>query len=250
MAYEAIKNFAKMQGGACVYEFSQGDAFKVAQAQMRTSSKHKSGSWNDQGKMYKMVLRGMGNNQEEMGGVCATLAAFWIGFHATQGGKNPFTRDRSVWDYLFNAGGLNIGAATNIVVEHHQSTGDQLNHIAKMLANFKVRKRTNRAGGAAISHVFVPFNSTTSFSCANEITENYGYKLIQIKKDVTGAGSGHMLCAFCDGTDVLFMDPNIGEFWLPNKTAFKAWLTYFWDNTYGRGNNYKAMRVHDYIVAA
>ena len=200
--------------------------------------------------MYKMVLRGKGNKQEEMGGVCATFCAFWMAFHANQGGvQNYFTRSRSVWDYLFNDGGLNMGAATNIVVEHHRSSGDQIAFFEKFSGQFHMKRRTNRISGGAINHVFTPFNSKTSFSCAKEITENYGYKLIQLKKDVAGGGSGHMVCAYCDGQDVLFMDPNMGEFWLPSKTAFKAWLSYFWANSYGQGGNYKAMRVHDFIVS-
>lgn len=250
MAWDSIKNFAKMQGGACVYEFSQGAAFQVAQATQRFDSKHKDGTWNDQGKMYKMVLRGKGNNQAEMGGICATLCAFWMAFHASQGKSNYFTRSRSVWDYLFNEGGINLGAAQNIVVEHHQSTGDQIAFFTKFLEQFHVKKRTKRMSGSAISHVFMPFNSKTAFSVGKEITENFGYKLIQLKKSLDGSGSGHMVCAFCDGQDVLFMDPNMGEFWLPSVKAFKAWLAFFWANSYGTGKApYKAMRVHDYIVA-
>ena len=249
MVQETLKNLAAMHGGACVYEFAQGEAFKVAAAQQRHSVQHTKGTWNDQGKMYKMVLRGDPFDQSEMGGVCATICAFWIAFHANQGqkGGSSFTNDRAFWDYLFNGGGLNMGAAMNIVVEHHQSTGNQLQHIANVLSHFKVIRRTKRTGGGNIAHGFVPFNPSTTFSCAREITANYGYKLIQLKKELDGSGSGHMVCAWCEGQDVLFMDPNLGEYWFPHQKAFNVRLTYFWTNTYGRNNNYKAMRVHDWV---
>src|SRR5262249_59570900 len=96
---DALETYAKMHGGGRTYDFSQATVFKVAPP-----------TGDDQGKMYKMVLR----NGKPMGGLCATICAFWAAFHAKQDSdnyqQNSFTKGRSVWDYLFNGGGLNTGA--------------------------------------------------------------------------------------------------------------------------------------------
>jgi|GEM_PF-6485926 len=250
---DMLDNFARMQGGGRTYNFSQGQAFRVAQAVQRVDIRHKSGTWNDQGKMYKMVLRGnTPGHMSEMGGVCATIAAFWVIFHAMQDYEqtNAFTRGRSVWQYLFDHNGLNMGAATNITVEHHQSSAHQLVYLENLLRKFKVKRRNRTMTGAANTHHFVPFNMSTTMSCANEITKVNGYKLIELKRSLDGSGGGHMVAAWSDMQDVLFMDPNLGEFWLPNARAFKAWLTVFWGHTYGRNNQYKSMRVHDFAYKA
>lgn len=240
---------AESLGGACTYNFSQGQAFKVRQSLEHISNSHVKGKWKDQGKMYKMVLRGVPGAQKEMGGVCATLAAFWIAFHSSQdsGAGKSFTKGRSVWDYLFEDNGLmlNMGAAMNIVVEHHQSSGNQLNYLETFLKKFGITKRTSSMSGAAIVPYFQPFTSGTTHLCADMITRNNGYKLIQLKKTTTGAGGGHMVAAWSDGSDVLFMDPNFGEFWLPNAGAFKTWLAGFFADTYQ--DRYKSMRVHNYV---
>ena len=127
---DRLAAFARMQGGGRTYDFSQGQAFRVGDP-----------SGDDLGKMYKMVLRG----GKPMGGVCATLCAFWAAFHAQQDignyAENAFTKGRSVWDYLFNDGGLNLGAATNITVEHHLSSGHQVTYLESFLRKFKVIRR-------------------------------------------------------------------------------------------------------------
>ncbi|WP_097458681.1 YopT-type cysteine protease domain-containing protein [Mangrovitalea sediminis] len=229
-------------GGARTFSFSQGTAFKVApETEWVTPTK----TWKDQGKMYKMVLR----NNNPMGGVCATVCAFWIVFHAKQGAgeiANAFTRDRSVWDYLFNDGGLNLGAAQNITCEHLLSTGNQLNYFENFMAKFDIKRRDKSISGIPIANVFVALSNSTVFQCADIITRIGGYKLIQLKQSLDGSGSGHMVSAWCDGQDVVFMDPNMGEFWFPNVTSFKVWLASFFAKTYLRNNRYKSMRVHNY----
>jgi len=191
--------------------------------------------------MYKMVLR----NGRPMGGVCATICGFWVAFHSSQdtGKGESFTRGRSVWDYLFTDNGLNLGAAQNITAEHLQSTGNQMNYLENFMKNFGIKRRTKSMSGNAITHDFVPFSNTTVGRCSREITGIGGYKLIQMKKTLDGSGGGHMVAAWCDGADVLFMDPNMGEFWLPNKKTFHAWLQLFRNTTY---NAYKSIRVHDF----
>ncbi len=223
--------YARVNGGARTYDFAQATAFRVADP-----------SGPDQGKMYKMVLR----NGQPMGGVCMTLCAFWIAFHAMQDkGGNSFTKNRSVWDYLFNDGGLNLGAATNIVVEHKQSSGDQLTYFDAFLQKFKIMFRDKSISGGTLSNAYLPLSFTSIFACGRQITTANGYKMISLKKTTGGGGGGHAVAAWYDNADVLFMDPNYGEFWLPNRNAFLAWFNYFILNTYI--SSYKSVRSRTYV---
>lgn len=229
---DRLASFAKLQGGFRTYDFSQAQAFRVGDPDAE-----------DQGKMYKMVLR----RGQPMGGVCATLCAFWTAFHAQQDignyQENAFTRGRSVWDYLFNDGGLNLGAATNITVEHHQSSGHQVRYLEGFLRKFKVIRRKGIKSGEALEQS-LPLSRTSLIRCANAIAaQTGGYKLISLRKS---SGGGHMVSAWC-GTDVVFMDPNYGEFWLPTKEAFKAWFTFYVFNTYR--SKYDQLIVRDYGIA-
>lgn len=239
---DRLHYFAKMQGGMRTFDFSQATAFKVTDES--TWSRSDGSTWKDQGKMYKMVLR----NNNPMGGVCATICAFWIVFHAQQDiGGNLFTKDRSVWEYLFDDGGLNLGAAQNITIEHLQSTGNQLNYFETFMRKFKVTRRQKTMSGEVISNNFEALNMTTITKCARYITKVNGYKLIQLKKSLNGSGSGHMVAAWSDGIDVLFMDPNRGEYWLPNQKAFEAWFQMYWP-AYGK-RGYKSLKVHNFVAA-
>lgn len=223
--------YAQLQGGARTYDFSQARAFKVVES-----------DGPDQGKMYKMVLR----NGKPMGGVCATFCAFWTVFHAQQDtGGNGFTRGRSVWDYLFNQGGLNTGAATNITIEHHQSSGNQIGYLDNFMKKFKVVRRPKSITGGLITATPVVLSFTTLMKCARHMTAIGGYKLVSLKPNVDGTGSGHMVSAWCDMGDVLFMDPNYGEFWFPNQAKFSAWFQFYVLNTYRR--KYKSITVYDYV---
>jgi hypothetical protein len=233
IASDRLDTYARMQGGARTYDFSQATAFKVAES-----------TEPDQGKMYKMVLR----DGKPMGGVCATLCAFWIAFHAKQdapGGNNGFTRGRSVWDYLFTDGGLNMGAATNITVEHHLSSGKQTAYLDNFMKKFKVVRRPTTVSGAIITASPTPMSYTSLMGCARYITGVAGYKMLSLKPNVNGTGSGHMVAAWWDYQDVLFMDPNYGEFWLPNKNTFASWFQFYIMNSYQK--KYKSITVYDYV---
>lgn len=223
--------YAKMHGGGCMYDFSQATAFKVIESQEP-----------DQGKMYKMVLR----DGQPMGGVCMTMCAFWVVFHAAQDrpGGNSFTKGRSVWDYLFKDGGLNMGAATNIVVEHHQSSGDQTVYFDGFMEKFGIKFRPTTISGVPISNAYLPFTYSSVMGAAALITAVNGYKVISLKKTDAGTGGGHAVAGWYDGADVLFMDPNYGEFWLPSKNAFRAWFQFYILNVYKE--TYKSLRVRHY----
>jgi hypothetical protein len=230
---DRLATYASMLGGFRTFDFSQAKAFQLGDTTQP-----------DQGKTYKMVLRG----GKPMGGVCATICAFWVVFHAQQDAgnykKHGFTDGRSVWDYLFKEGGVNIGAAQNITVEHHLSSGDQIAYFENFMKKFKVVRRKNVVTGDALS-VELPISRTQLMRCADAITSRTGgYKLISLKKQ----GGGHMVAAYCGGSDVVFMDPNYGEFWLPSKAAFKAWFQFFVNNTYDQ--TYGKMIVRDYALAA
>ncbi|MSP01411.1 MAG: hypothetical protein EXR07_10250 [Acetobacteraceae bacterium] len=229
---DRLETYAKMHGGGRTYDFSQALAFKV----IESDEGH-------QGKMYKMVLR----NGQPMGGVCMTLCAFWLVFHAMQDkpGGNSFTRGRSVWDYLFKDGGLNMGAATNIVVEHKQSSGKQLVYFDSFLKQFGVNYRATGITGSGLSNAYLPFGYSALMAAGRLITTGNGYKMISLAKNTDGTGGGHAVSAWFDGRDVLFMDPNFGEFWLPNATAFHAWFQFFLLNTYMR--SYKSLRARTYV---
>lgn len=231
VASDRLDAYAKMHGGFRVFDFSQAKAFQLGDP-----------AGTDQGKTYKMVMR----NGKPMGGVCATLCAFWVAFHSSQdsGFGKDFTKGRSVWDYLFDQGGVNIGAATNITVEHHLSSGNQINYFEGFLKKFKVVKRAKITSGAHLQ-VTLPLSKTRLMAVANAIAKSKnGYKLISLKKN---AGGGHMVAAFV-GDDVLFMDPNYGEFWLPNVKAFRAWWLFMIDNT--NVSSYDSIIVREYGVAA
>lgn len=230
---DRLASYARLHGGFRTFDFSQGQAFQVGDT-----------SADDQGKMYKMVLRG----GKPMGGVCATLCAFWAAFHAQQDignyKENAFTKGRSVWDYLFKDGGLNLGAATNITVEHHMSSGHQVTYLENFLRKFKVIRRKGIKSGDALEQT-MPLSRTSLIRCGKAISEHSGgYKLISMRK--SAGGGGHMVGAW-SGTDVLFMDPNYGEFWLPTKEAFNAWFTFYVLNTYR--SRYDRLIVRDYGIA-
>ncbi|MFM0626505.1 YopT-type cysteine protease domain-containing protein [Paraburkholderia xenovorans] len=228
---DRLDTYARMHGGFRAFDFSQAQAFKLGDPTLP-----------DQGKTYKMVLR----NNKPMGGVCATLCAFWVAFHSSQdsGYGAGFTKGRSVWDYLFSEGGINVGAATNITVEHHRSSGNQINFFENFLKNFHVVRRTRIVGGKTMQ-VTLPLSQTRLIAAGEAIVKaTNGYKLLSLRK---GTGGGHMVAAFA-ADDVLFMDPNYGEFWLPNARAFRAWWLFFIENTYLK--SYDSLIVREYGVAA
>jgi hypothetical protein len=228
---DRLNTYAKMHGGYRTYDFSQSTAFKVAED-----------TDGDQGKMYKMVLR----NGKPMGGLCKTICAFWIAFHAQQDlGTSSFTKGRSVWDYLFNNGGLNLGSATNITVEHHQSSGNQNKYFETFLKKFKIVRRKKSITGAPLNESGMPLTFTSLLGCAKNITQAGGYTMIGLSAKADGTGGGHAVSGWYDGSDVLFMDPNFGEFWLPSRAAFLAWFQFYIMNTYGR--KYKGLYVHTYV---
>jgi hypothetical protein len=233
---DLLDTFAKMHGGFRSYYFSQATAFSVGDS-----------SGADQGKMYRMVDRG----GKPMGGVCATLCAYWIVFHAVQDADqpNPFTNSRSVWDYLFNEGGLKIGAAQNIVIEHHQSTqvdaATQRRYLDELLKRFNIVKRTKGIVGDVLTEQPVPMTFTSLLNCARNITQAGGYKSIEFKPNTDGTGPGHEVCAWCDSADVVFVDPNFGEFWLPGPAEFQAWFRLYMASAYP--NNYSSIIVHNYV---
>lgn len=230
---DMLESRAKMLGGGRTCDFSQASAFRVGDP-----------SGSDQGKMYKMVLR----KGSPMGGLCATLCAFWVVFHAQQdaGTAEGFTQGRSLWEYLFQNGTLNLGAATNITVEHHQSTGNQIHYLEGLMHKFKVERRKRTMGGDVITAVPIVLSYTTLMACARHITAVGGYKLLSLKPNTNGTGSGHMVAAWYDQQDVLFMDPNYGEFWLPDRMAFLAWFQFYVMNTYQ--TKYRSVTVLDYVA--
>jgi hypothetical protein len=209
-----MKTAAEACGGHMTYAFSQGQ-------QLRAGSE----DGPDMGKLYKKVLR----NGDPMGGACAAVSANWVAFHATQGSGNSFTRDRSLWDYLFTNGGLNLGAAINVVIEHHLSSGDQITHFDSFLKKFNVIRRgdykspgTNMESGGAYRGTA----QQLGFTIGKRIIEKgEGYRLISLRK--SAGGGGHMVAAWV-AQDVMFMDPNFGEFWFDSREKFMRWFPQFW----------------------
>ena len=230
VASDRLEVYAKMHGGFRTYDFSQAQAFKLGDPNLP-----------DQGKTYKMVLR----RGKPMGGVCATLCAFWTVFHAMQDSPkgNGFTKGRSVWDYLFSSGGINTGAAVNITVEHHKSSGNQIAYLENFMRQFGIIRRQNIVSGDDLEQEF-PMSHTRLLKAGEGIVQHRGggYKLLSLKGK---SGGGHMVSAFA-AQDVLFMDPNYGEFWLPSPDAFRKWWLFFMENTYIK--SYNKLIVRDYGV--
>ncbi|MDA3962969.1 MAG: YopT-type cysteine protease domain-containing protein [Planctomycetota bacterium] len=210
-----MKSRAEGCAGGMTYCFSQGE-------QLRWGAQ----DGIDQGKLYKKVTRGSG----VMGGACYSIAAFWIVFHATQGSNHPFTQNRSVWDYLFKQGGLQLNAAMNIVVEHRESSRiGQTQYFDATLKKFNIIRRkeivagTNMEVAGSAGHLAAGAHRGNAI--ANAIIEKgEGYRTISLRR---ATGGGHAAAAWV-GTDVCFMDPNFGEFWFPSHAQFRAWFASFW----------------------
>lgn len=201
-------------GGQMTYCFSQGQQLVWGDP-----------SGTDQGKLYKKVTRGNG----VMGGACYAIAAFWIAFHGTQGSNHPFTQDRSVWDYLFKQGGLQLGAAMNVVVEHRESSRiGQTRYFDATLEKFGIIRRGEFTSGANMEVA----GSAAGIGQAHRggaiggaiIEKGEGYRTISLRR---ATGGGHAVAAWV-GQDVAFMDPNFGEFWFPDHQSFRKWFTQFW----------------------
>jgi YopT peptidase len=210
-----LGDLAKTAGGGAIYLFSQGQRLRYGAE-----------TGPDQGKLYKKVKRGSG----VMGGACYAISAFWVIFHATQGSDNPFTKDRTIWEYLFDQGGLNLGAASNIVVEHRESSRiGQTLYFDQQLGKFGLVRRKEIVSGqdlevsGSASHIGTLQGKGRAIANAI-VQQGEGYRTISLRR---AEGGGHAVAGWV-GQDVSFMDPNFGEFWFPNHQSFIGWFEAFW----------------------
>lgn len=210
-----LSDLATAAGGGVIYLFSQGQRLRYGAE-----------DGPDQGKLYKKVRRGSG----VMGGACYAISAFWVIFHATQGSDHPFTKDRTIWQYLFDQGGLNLGAAQNIVVEHRESSRiGQTLYFDQQLGKFGLVRRKEIVSGEVMEVSGSASHITTSAGKGRAIgnaivQQGEGYRTISLKR---ATGGGHAVAGWV-GQDVSFMDPNYGEFWFPNHPSFTEWFEAFW----------------------
>jgi Yersinia/Haemophilus virulence surface antigen len=71
-----------------------------------------------------------------------------------------------------------------------------------------------------------------------------------MKPNLNGTGAGHMVAAYGDGGDVVFMDANFGEFWLPDRDAFEKFIVEYFKIAYlsGGKQKYKATKPYHFIA--
>jgi len=195
------------------------------------------------GKVYKEFTSPKG---VEMGGVCATVCAFWVVFHAKQ--ETSYFGEISVWDYIFNNGKVNRVAAYSIATEHALSYVNQESHLAGFLESFGVKRRAKRVSGTAMSNSFISSGSLGKALVEHITSGGGGYKLLSMKPNLDGSGSGHMVAAYWDWSDVVFMDSNFGEFWLPNRAAFEKFMEEYFKIAYlAKGaSKFKAIKAYHF----
>jgi hypothetical protein len=183
------------------------------------------------------------------GGICQGLVNNWIGDHAAGG---------SLWNRLYGGNGaINAGVVARIAFE--QKTGGRgvngTSALYQLLANerflavkglipwahpvLQVYSRVG-AGESYASMAKLLATAVTSFKPSDGAYLNIA---LQHSSEAPG---GHAVGAFVGGLakgtgkrEVLFFDPNVGEFWFSDSDKFAAWLNMCLMKTLTQQANYK-----------
>ncbi|WP_157953842.1 YopT-type cysteine protease domain-containing protein [Microbulbifer sp. A4B17] len=178
-------------------------------------------------------------HQDTAGGVCESLSAHWIKFHA---------EDDSLWNWLFPNGALSEQHLFHVMTLHqiggNAPNQDQVSEA--WLQSHNVLPLQNNGGvgiagpnGRRQIHVVtgprLDQGQTTmrnSAALADEIIREPTRSAGSYKKiGISGKVGAHAMAAWV-AEDVLFFDPNFGEFWFPTKNAFRNWfVNSFWNTS-------------------
>jgi YopT-type cysteine protease-like protein len=178
-------------------------------------------------------------NPQTAGGICEALSAYWIRAHASNG---------SLWNILAPHGHVNVPAllpiinmqingvnsllgqdgytfawlqAANIVRTRVVSNSPLANHLVRLGLTVAIQGPGRNALG-----------TTGMISCtdlAREIARDYSMGGGQYKKiSLDGWGGAHTMAAWV-ANDIVYFDPNYGEYWFPDSASFISWFTWrFW----------------------
>lgn len=173
------------------------------------------------------------------GGVCEALSAHWIRYHADGG---------SLWTWLYAGNAVSMAKLQYHVMQlqmrgHVAPDQDAVtaawladNGILPVNQNYVVQQFKRVAdiviptsGGSVAAR---PSGTTGMFS-ANELAEAMTSETTMgagcyKKLGLSGMGGAHAMALWV-AQDVVFFDPNFGEFWFASPARFRAWFTQdFW----------------------
>ena len=241
---DELEKVALAQGGNRSFKFSQGKDLLVAGLDSSAGPRSK--------KVYKDFTTPGGR---AMGGVCATICAFWAIFDKNQENES-FKGGISIWDYILAngpGGECNPTAAYEIATEHALSYGNQMVHLTNFMSDFGVEERTTSTSGVPMTNTFQAIVDDSAIA-ATRLMEHIqsgggGYKLISMKKNLAGTGGGHMIAVHWDWGIWRFMDPNYGEYVLPTDVAFRNFVSQYFREAYQEGGSCKYKSLKPYHFA-
>jgi len=181
----------------------------------------------------------IGQDTSTSGGVCESLSAHWIYYHAN---------DDSLWNWLIVNGTVSIaklhyhimqlqsqgilGADQDQVTEawlrskgiHRRQSNSVLNKSRQMGRHFfTAQGASTPARQSGTSGMF------SAGALANAIVQDDTLGAGSYKKLGLYGKAGDHAMALWVAQDVAFFDPNFGEFWFSDKAAFQEWFTKsFW----------------------
>ena len=206
---------AAVEGGACTKRFRQG------------SDNRQKGI----GSLYHLRHRG----GSRWGGVCKALTLYWMAYHAN---------DWDFWSWLFADNGhlhtWNAAAVCDLqgaYTDDPRYNGGVRGRRAAGLTKFQFMRDVLRRSGLVERKD--PFG--VSMSINNQWARGDGGRVIgqAIAPDyvagkamykqisIHGSAGGHAVCAWV-AEDVMFFDPNYGEYWFETPAQFRRWFNFFW----------------------
>lgn len=173
-------------------------------------------------------------------GVCESMSAHWIYYHAN---------DDSLWNWLCPGGQISL-AKLQYHIMQLQSAGvlgaDQDAITEAWLRSHGILRRMNSyvvTESRQIGGTYLPFvtatgesmgqGGTTRLLNCNDLAraillDNTGGAGSYKKLGLQGSAGGHTMALWV-AQDVVFFDPNFGEFWFESRAAFFNWFTRsFW----------------------
>ena len=187
-AVNLVQSSAKDFGGTCTQKFSQSTD-----------------------PVAKIIAKLPSTND----GICMMLAAKWIGELANGG---------SMWDAIFFGGQFNAAAIITVMhnfidAEVQDLDWDYVREQYFKQHNVKHDKKLPEIGNSNAASPEIGQRMATAISKAG-----LGR---WASLDLYGTGGAHSVAAWNAGSQILFVDPNYGEFSFPDQTTLRSWLTTF-----------------------
>lgn len=178
-------------------------------------------------------------NAETSGGVCEALSAHWIRYHAIE---------QSLWNWLIVDGAVDLAKLQQHVMALQISGQNADNQdaaseawlrqqgVLRIQQNSTAASSTHRRLGFIQHqglHLGASQAGTTSFFARNDLArailqDTTGGAGCYKKLGLTGKAGAHAM-AFWVAQDVVFFDPNFGEFYFKERAGFYNWFTQsFW----------------------